>query len=121
MQHNALSIRSFIGSADFDQSRSFYRDMGFEEVSLGDTMSLFKTGNLGFYLQKAYVKDWIDNSMLFLEVDNLDAHWKALSALALEKKYPGVRVSPIKDDTWGREYFVHDPCGILWHIGSFKK
>jgi hypothetical protein len=24
---------------------------------------------LGFYLQKAFVKDWVDNSILFLEVE----------------------------------------------------
>ena len=121
MQHRALSIRAFIGSADFDISRNFYRDLGFEEVVLFSNMSLFRTGDLGFYLQNAYVKDWIENSMLFLEVEDLDQHWKDLMHLDLPKKYPGVKVSPIKDEPWGREYFVHDPAGVLWHFATFKK
>ncbi len=41
-------------------------------------MSLFKTGRIGFYLQKAYVREWIDNSMIFLEIDEVDSYWKEL-------------------------------------------
>ncbi|MEO7961584.1 MAG: glyoxalase, partial [Ginsengibacter sp.] len=62
MQHKAKSIRPFIGAKDFELSRAFYRDLGFHETVLFQDMSLFKTGEVGFYLQKAYVQDWIDNS-----------------------------------------------------------
>jgi len=121
MQHNAISIRPFIGAEDFDLSRSFYRDLGFEETVLSSDMSVFKTGALAFYLQKAYVKDWIDNTMLFLEVDDVDRYWNELKALDLPAKYKNVRLTPIRDEPWGRECFLHDPSGILWHFGAFKK
>ena len=55
MEHKAKSIRPFVGSKNFEQSRSFYRDLGFEEVVLFDNMSLFKTGGVGFYLQDAFI------------------------------------------------------------------
>jgi hypothetical protein len=119
MEHKALSIRPFIGSADFEVSRSFYRDFGFEEVVISPDMSLFKTGNFGFYLQDAYVRDWIDNTMLFLEVENVHAFWDKLVQLDLPAKYKNVRLGPIRVEHWGSECFVHDPCGILWHIGTF--
>ena len=83
-------------------------------------MSLFKTGQLGFYLQNAYVKDWIDNSMIFLEVDDADRYWKELLALGLTNKYPGVRLTPVRQLDWGSECFMHDPSGILWHFGQFN-
>lgn len=83
------------------------------------TMSLFKTGQQGFYLQDAYVKDWIDNSMVFLEVDNVSQFWEELLALDLTAKYPTVRLTPIKVNHWGKECFLHDPSGILWHFGEF--
>jgi catechol 2,3-dioxygenase-like lactoylglutathione lyase family enzyme len=121
MEQKTLSIRPFIGAKDFNLSREFYRDLGFEETRLGHEMSVFKSCNLAFYLQNAYVKDWIDNTMVFLEVENLDLHWKALSALGLPEKYKTVRVSTIKKEYWGKEYFVHDPSGILWHFGEFFK
>src|ERR1700744_4207674 len=61
MEHKAKSIRPFIGAKDFATSRSFYRDLGFEEVVLSPQMSLFKTGQFGFYLQNGYVKNWVAN------------------------------------------------------------
>jgi len=49
MEHKAKSIRPFIGAENFDISRSFYRELGFQEIVLFPNMSLFKTGDFGFY------------------------------------------------------------------------
>ena len=115
------SIRPFLGAKDFNTSRAFYRDLGFEEVLLPPKMALFKKGDFGFYLQDAYVKGWVDNTMVFLEVEHLQQHLDHIKRLQLPEKYDGVRVSEIVHEEWGSEFFVHDPSGILWHIGSFKK
>jgi hypothetical protein len=120
MQHKAKSIRPFIGAKNFELSRSFYRELGFEEKILFTNMSLFKTGEFGFYLQDAYVKDWIDNTMVFLEVDNVNRFWNELVALDLSSKYEGVKLTPGREYDWGRECFLHDPSGVLWHFGEFK-
>ena len=115
------SIRAFIGAKNFEESRSFYKDFGFEELILSEKMSYFRIDDkLGFYLQKAYVKDWVDNSMLFLEVDNLEEYVTHLKEKLSTEKYPKVRISEIVYNDWGNEFFVHDPSGILWHIGKFK-
>ena len=120
MKHTAKSIRAFIGAKNFEESRLFYKDLGFEESVLSKNMSLFKVSdNLGFYLQDAYVKDWIDNLMVFLEVDDVDRYWNDLQNLELDKKYKNVKLTPIKVNVWGRECFMHDPSGILWHFGEF--
>lgn len=116
-----ISIRPFIGAKDYGLSRQFYRDLGFEEVTLGDAMSVFTLGALAFYLQRAYVKDWVDNTMIFLEVEDVAAWWDKLLALDLTSRYPGVRLAPIRELDWGSECFLHDPSGVLWHIGSFRK
>ncbi len=121
MEHKAKSIRPFIGAKNFDLSRDFYRDLGFQESVLGNEMSYFKTEGLGFYLQNAYVQDWIDNSMIFLEVDDVSRYWNELRTLDLPTKYEGVRLTPIREYDWGRECFLHDPSGILWHFGEFYK
>jgi hypothetical protein len=119
MEYKAKSIRPFIGAENFETSRSFYRDLGFQESVLFHNMSLFKIDNLGFYLQDAYVKDWIDNSMIFLEVDDVERYWNKLLALDLTAKYDRVKLTPIRNHPWGRECFLHDPSGILWHFGEF--
>ena len=121
MEHKVFSIRPFIGAENFDVSRSFYRDQGIEEKVLYHYMSLFRSGELGFYLQDGYVKDWIDNLMVFMEVDDVDRFWNELVALDLPSKYKGVGLTPVKSYEWGRECFVHDPSGVLWHFGEFAK
>jgi len=119
MEHQAKSIRPFIGAKDFDLSRNFYRDIGFEEIVISSAMSLFKINEVGFYLQNGYVKDWVDNTMVFIEVDDADRYFKELSALDLSSKYENARLTPVRTDYWGKECFVHDPSGILWHFGEF--
>ena len=119
MQHQAKSIRPFIGAKNFEESRNFYQDWGFQETILSHDMSVFKTDGIAFYLQDAYVQDWIDNTMLFLEVEDVEQYWNKLVELNLTKKYKNARISPIKTYDWGKECFVHDPSGILWHIGEF--
>lgn len=122
MIYQANSIRTFVGAKDYKKSRQFYQELGFEEVVISENMSLFKVGeNMGFYLQDYYVKNWCDNSMVFLEVGDLDACWKELNAKELPLKYKNVRLSEIKNLDWGRECFLHDPSGVLWHFGSFRK
>lgn len=119
MQHQAVSIRTFIGAKDYALSRSFYKDLGFEEIVVGEKMCLFRTDGLGFYLQDYYKKDWINNSMVFLEVKNPEAHRERVIELDLVSKYPTVRFTEVRYNDWGREYFLHDPSGVLWHFGAF--
>lgn len=115
------SLRPFIGSKNFEISRNFYKDLGFEEIVLFHNMSLFIKEEFGFYLQDAYVKDWIENTMLFLEVESVEECYQELFKLNLSGKYENVRLMPIKHEDWGSECFLIDPSGILWHFGEFKK
>ena len=121
MEQKVRSIRPFIGSKDFELSRSFYRDLGFRETNLTHNLSVFSMQELRFYLQDSYVKDWIDNTMVFVEVENVDQYWNELVALDLPAKYENVRLTPIRKLDWGSECFLHDPSGILWHFGEFNK
>jgi hypothetical protein len=120
MKHAAKSIRAFIGAKNFEESRSFYKELGFEESTISKNMSYIRVSDkLGFYLQDAYVEDWINNSMIFLEVDDVNIYWKELQSLELHQRYKNVKLTPIREEKWGRECFLHDPSGVLWHFGEF--
>jgi hypothetical protein len=121
MESKVKSIRPFIGAQDYITSRAFYCDLGFNEIIIDANLSLFQWGDMGFYLQNAYVKDWIDNTMVFLEVASVDDFWKQLLLLGLDAKYENVRIVPAKERDWGKECFIHDPSGVLWHVGEFFK
>ena len=121
MKQDIISIRPFIGAENYLVSRNFYKELGFQESVISSQMSYFSKQGVGFYLQDAYVKDWIDNSMIFLEVESVEEFWKELCALDLENKFKGVKLTPIRKEVWGKECFLHDPSGILWHFGEFYK
>jgi hypothetical protein len=56
-------------------------------------MSDFKVNeNVAFYLQNTYFKDWVDNSIIFLEIDDLDDFRKELFAHNLVEKYQMMRI-----------------------------
>ena len=112
-------MRPFVGCSDYAASRAFYAELGFTEVDLGTMCYLESPGRVGFYLQDAYVKEWVDNTMLFLEVDDLEAWHTHVERLDLPSRYLRVRLSKIVEEDWGREFFLHDPSGVLWHIGNF--
>ena len=121
MNYQAKSIRAFIGSKDYSISKAFYQELGFTAHELSEKMIYFSVNeHLGFYLQNYYLKDWIDNSMVFLEVDDVQQCWEDLKAKGLPDKYKGVRLSTIQLLDWGQEFFLHDPSGVLWHFGRFK-
>lgn len=122
MTYTSKSLRAFIGSMDFSISRKFYKDIGYEEHVIDPKMSYFIADkNLGFYLQDFYVEAWVENTMMFLEVDNLESCFKEICAKQLPLIYPGVKVTGIIKEDWGQEFHMLDPAGILWHFGSFKE
>jgi catechol 2,3-dioxygenase-like lactoylglutathione lyase family enzyme len=120
MTHKATSIRAFIGAKNYSDSKAFYKELGFEEHPISKDMSYFKvTENIGFYLQDYYAADWINNSQIFLEVDSVERYYDEIQSLQLTGKYKNVRLTHIHNNDWGKEFFMHDPSGILWHFGAF--
>lgn len=120
MIRKVKSIRAFIGAKDYGISRKFYSELGFKESVIDSKMSLFWVNeNLSFYLQDYYVKEWINNSMILLEVDDVVDCRDMLMSKNLHSRYDRVTLSEIKDTPHGREIFMHDPSGVLWHIFQF--
>lgn len=121
MLSQSSSIRTFIGALDYQASRSFYQELGFEEFVVSEKMIYYQVNaQLGFYLQDYYVKDWINNSMIFLEVNNVEDCFEIIQQKKLPEKYKYVKLSEIQYLDWGCEFFMHDPSGVLWHIGQFN-
>ncbi|HCN82300.1 MAG TPA: glyoxalase [Sphingobacteriaceae bacterium] len=118
MNLDIVSLRPFIGSKDFEVSKSFYKDLGFTESPISEEMSRFYRDQFSFYLQDAFVEDWNHNTMLFIEIKDVDECHNEITKLGFDKKY-GVKVTPIKKDSWGRECFLLDPSGVLLHFGQF--
>ena len=59
-------------------------------------MSYFDTFGFGFYLQNVYIKDWINNTMIFMEVENAKQFWNELMELNLTSKYKTIKLVPVR-------------------------
>lgn len=122
MNYKPNSIRTFLGSKNFKEAREFYRALGFEENPIDPKMSYFIIKNsLGFYLQDYYVKDWVENSMVFLEVEDLSKCFEEIRDKKLGKQFKEVRLSDVKTEDWGTEFHLIDPSGIFWRFAEFSK
>ena len=109
-------VRPFLPVRDYELSKQFYEALGFETVRDGD-VAIFNGGSGGFILQRYYQKDWAENTMLQLMVDDLDAWWKHIDALDLPAQFGVQSPKPPAVQPWGlRVGYVYDPCGVLWHV-----
>jgi catechol 2,3-dioxygenase-like lactoylglutathione lyase family enzyme len=114
-------MRPFVPTKDFDSSKRFYEALGFEKVLDGE-VAIFNAAAGGFILQRYYQKDWAENFMMQLMVDDLDAWWAHIEVLDLPSKFG---VQPPKAPAmqpWGlRTAYVYDPCGVLWHVAQRRE
>jgi len=110
--------RPFVPAKDFDLSKRFYETLGFKKVLDGE-VAIFNAGSGGFILQRYYQKDWAENFMMQLMVDDVDAWWAQIQALDLTGQF-GVRPprAPAMQP-WGlRVAYLTDPSGVLWHVAQ---
>lgn len=110
--------RPFLPAKDFDLSKRFYVAWGFEKLFDGE-VAIFKVGAGGFILQRYYQKEWAENFMMHLMVDDLDAWWAHLQSLDLPGRFAAPPPKPPAMQPWGlRVAFVVDPSGVLWHVAQ---
>jgi uncharacterized glyoxalase superfamily protein PhnB len=113
--------RPFLPTQDFDRSKRFYEALGFTKV-LDSEVAIFNAGSGGFILQRGYEKEWAENCMMQLMVDDLDAWWVHLQALDLAANFGVQSPKPPAMQPWGlRVAYVYDPCGVLWHVSQRRE
>ena len=114
-----LSLVPFVPSgSDYDASRRFFADLGFEEAWEHDGYAEFRNGDVRFLLQRFDNEAFASNLMIKIVVGDLDAWWQAVSEKQLETRYARVRLRPPTSFPWGREVHVVDPAGVCWHVAD---
>jgi catechol 2,3-dioxygenase-like lactoylglutathione lyase family enzyme len=116
--NGAELARPFVPSRDFELSKRFYEALGFRKVLDGE-VAIFNAGSGGFILQNFHQKDWAENFMMQLMVDDLDAWWAHIESLDLPARFGVKPPKPPAMQPWGlRVAYLVDPCGVLWHIAQ---
>jgi uncharacterized glyoxalase superfamily protein PhnB len=111
-------MRPFLPAKDFDRSKKFYEALGFEKV-LDSEVAIFNVGSGGFILQRYFQKEWAENFMMQIMVDDLDAWWAHIQSLDLPGRFGVTAPKPPAMQPWGlRIAYVVDPSGVLWHVAQ---
>jgi Glyoxalase/Bleomycin resistance protein/Dioxygenase superfamily len=111
--------RAFLPSKDFGVSKSFYVSLGFTMVLEGDDVAIFAIGESEFLLTPFYQKEYAENFMMQMLVDDLDAWWARISLLDLPERFGVAAPREPAVQPWGlRIAYVVDPCGVLWHFAQ---
>ena len=120
---SVVAMRPFVPAKDFGKSQQFYEALGFQVTSLGDKVAdvqlSSKRAAFSFVLQDFYVKEFAENLMMHLLVEDLDGWWQHINSLSLDQRF-GVRAPrPPRLESWGlRVAYLWDPAGVLWHVAS---
>lgn len=110
--------RPFVPAKDFELSKRFYEAIGFTKVLDGE-VAIFRIGASSFILQRYFQKEWAENFMMQLMVDDLDSWWMRLSSLELPTNFGVPEPKPPAIQPWGlRIAYVVDPSGVLWHVAE---
>jgi hypothetical protein len=116
------AFRPFLPAKEYQTSLRFYEAIGFEAYPLGDALAELSLGPYAFLLQGYYVKEWAENMVMHVLVDDVQAWWRHIAALDLAGRFGvGAPAAP-RDEPWGLTVaYVFDPSGVLWHFAESTK
>ena len=114
-----FSIEPFVPSgADFQKSRNLFLDLGFSiNWDAGDYIG-FQKDECRFILQNFSNKEFAENFMLSVKIDNVDEFRNQVLNKQRPEKY-GVRIGEASDPTYGREVDIIDMASVCWHFVQY--
>jgi hypothetical protein len=113
------AMRPFLPARNFELSKRFYADIGFQVTPLGGDLAELRLGPHAFLLQDYFVQQWAENFVMHMMVDDVDAWWGYIASLDLAGRYGVPRPRVPRMESWGLKVaYLFDPSGVLWHIAE---
>jgi hypothetical protein len=111
------AMRPMVPAKDFDTSKRFYIELGFQPRPLADRLIEMQLGVFSFILQDYYVREWADNLVMHLTVSDVGLWWDHIVSLDLPARY-GVKIQAPESQGWALITGVTDPSGVLWRFAE---
>ena len=111
-----LSLEPFIPSGNnFEGSKQFFQEVGFDiSWDAGDYIGFNRDG-CKFILQKYDNKEFAQNLMMSVKVDDVATFRNNLIENKIPEKF-GIRLSQVLNQPYGKEVNVIDLAGVCWHF-----
>lgn len=115
-----VSLQPFVPSGEnFEGSKQFFQELGFTiRWDDGDYVA-FEKDNCRFILQKFNNKEFADNFMISVGVDDVDEFRQQVVDKNLPKKF-GISIGDISNQPYGKEVNIIDKAGVCWHFVESK-
>jgi hypothetical protein len=118
MDLEIIEIKAFIPAKEFEVSKQFYQDLGFEKKSDEDGIAYFAFGEVSFLLQDCPDEVYPAKLEMHLLVKNVGNWHKYIQDKQISEKF-GVAVSNLEIQPWQmKEFLLSDPSGVIWRIAQ---
>ena len=111
-----LSLQPFVPSgSNFEGSKQLFLELGFKiSWDAADYVSFEKDG-CRFILQRFDKREFAENFMITVRVDDVNEFYKAVIEKQLPEKF-GIRISLPNQMPYGKESNIIDMAGVCWHF-----
>lgn len=111
-----LSLAPFIPSGSkFEELKQLFQELGFKLNWDEGGYAGFGADGCNFILQKFEKKDFAENFMLTVRVDNAEVFRNMVIEKKLTERF-GIRIGQITQQSYGKEVNIIDIAGVCWHF-----
>ena len=115
----AYDVRVVVPCKDFAVSKEFYVALGWRLSWTSDKLAMLHLTGHRIYLQNYFVKDWAENFVLYVVVDDAQAWYEhAVSVCAAGSFGIARAVPPALQDYGALVAHTIDPSGVLIHFAQ---
>jgi hypothetical protein len=111
-----LALQPFVPSgSDFEGAKQFFLELGFQvNWDAGGYAGMEKDG-CKFILQHYDNKEFAENFMLTVNIDDADVFYQFVIDKKLPEKH-GIRIAKPAIQPYGKEVNIIDKAGVCWHF-----
>ncbi len=85
-----------------------------------DGLHLMELAGSRFMLQNLYVRQWAENSVISVVVNDAAAWFRHIENVLASDAFPSARVNPPRVESWGATVtYAWDPTGVLLQFTQF--
>jgi predicted lactoylglutathione lyase len=116
----ASDVRVFVPTKDFAVSKDFYQALGWKLNWQDDELAEMQISDHRFLLQNRYVKEWANNFMLHVSIDDAQGWYDLAASVIATGKYLDAKVNAPARQAYGALVtHLWDPTGVLLHLAQW--
>jgi hypothetical protein len=110
------SLEPFVPSgSNFEESKKLFLELGFKINWDAGAYVGFERDGCKFILQQYENREFAENFMISVKVDNAEEFWQFVVENKLPERF-GIKISEPANQPYGKEVNIIDIAGVCWHF-----